>query len=307
MESPAHRHWTWGVIAWVAVDLLWAGWMTQVTLPASYFAAGQPAATATSGRVYLSAEDEYALKFRRFFRFSDAQAIEDWSHLRQVALPNMNLFSDTRFAFVNNFDPFVPGRYARWMKALDAAQPAQQVEMLSLMNVTAVLQRDVTQPEGIVLRPMRSAARVSWQNCVTWVTSEESAWATVQAGLGLPFPVLVLEGSSPVKTKCEAGPEPSVLVTAEQPDRLAIEVNSAVDGYLLVADTWYPGWKMAVDGQSGDVLRANYLFRGLAVPAGKHRVELYYQPESLFSGAVLSGVALLVMILWTRLIKNQVQ
>src|SRR4030067_2017820 len=68
-------------------------------------------------------------------------------------------------------------------------------------------------------------------------------------------------------------------------------MDAAVNGYLLVADVWYPRWVAWVDVQPTRILRANYLFRAVEVPAGKHNVVFTYQPITFYLGAFVSGLA----------------
>ena len=60
------------------------------------------------------------------------------------------------------------------------------------------------------------------------------------------------------------------------------------DGYLVLTDAYYPGWIATVDGQPAHIERADILFRAVKVPAGQHRVEFRYQPQSFAIGAVIS-------------------
>jgi len=317
LNAPAYRRWTWMVIAWVVLDLLWAGWNSQPTVPADYFAPGQSAAVSAQGRAYLNAEDEYALKFKRFFRFSDYRPVEDWDHLRQVALPNMNLLADTRFEFANNFDPFVPGRYARWMKGLEQAGSPQREGMLRLMAVTSLIKLEPTRPSGITVTAAAAYSRVRWLGCANWVQDAEEAWLAVQEGLeggsAQPDALLVLEGSASRPVEGSGGTQPactaivtgSAKILDEQPDRIRIAVDAPADGFILLADTWYPGWQTLVDGQASQALRANYLFRATPLAAGKHQVEWVYRPTWFYIGVVLSGAALLFMLLLSRLITDR--
>jgi uncharacterized membrane protein YfhO len=69
----------------------------------------------------------------------------------------------------------------------------------------------------------------------------------------------------------------------------------------VVAESWYPGWRATLDGQAAPILRANYLSQGVVVPAGRHVVELRYQPDSFTIGAALSGLAALAglaLVVW---------
>ena len=49
-----------------------------------------------------------------------------------------------------------------------------------------------------------------------------------------------------------------------------------------------PGWRVTVDGEERPLLRANYLFRAVAVEPGQHTVEFRYAPGSIRVGAALS-------------------
>ena len=60
-------------------------------------------------------------------------------------------------------------------------------------------------------------------------------------------------------------------ITDDRENSLEVAVQSASEGYLVLADTFYPGWTATVDGTSMPILRANYAFRAIKVPAGEHR------------------------------------
>ena len=69
-------------------------------------------------------------------------------------------------------------------------------------------------------------------------------------------------------------------------------------GWLVLADTWYPGWRVQVDGKPAELLRANYTFRAVKLPPGDHSVRFHYRPLSFTLGLVLSVVGLLACTLW---------
>lgn len=62
---------------------------------------------------------------------------------------------------------------------------------------------------------------------------------------------------------------------------VTLDVESATHGVLVLHDIYYPGWEVSVDGERRPMLRANLLFRGVEVPAGRHRVEFTFRPMSL--------------------------
>lgn len=74
---------------------------------------------------------------------------------------------------------------------------------------------------------------------------------------------------------------------------LSLKVSMSTPGYLVVADTFYPGWRAQVDGRAAPILRANWLFRAVELPAGEHVVEMRYEPASWSVGWALTAFALM--------------
>ncbi|MCX8156297.1 MAG: YfhO family protein [Verrucomicrobiae bacterium] len=89
----------------------------------------------------------------------------------------------------------------------------------------------------------------------------------------------------------------SVQVTVRQirAHRLACEVESPSPALVVVAQSYYPRWRAQVDGQTVPLWRGNYAFQALAVPPGKHQVELRYVDRWFYVGLSLSAVSLLLL------------
>jgi hypothetical protein len=111
----------------------------------------------------------------------------------------------------------------------------------------------------------------------------------------------VLVPVAPVATPpAAAGHAPAeaaaVSVVRYEPHAVELDVRSG-GGVLVSSEAFYPGWDSLVDGEPAETLRVNTAFRGVAVPAGRHRVTMEYVPRSFAAGLVLSGVALGVTLL----------
>ena len=76
-------------------------------------------------------------------------------------------------------------------------------------------------------------------------------------------------------------------------NRVVCEVDAKTSGFLVLLDTYYPGWRAYVDGRDAEILRANFAFRAVAVTAGKHRIEFVYRPQSFYAGLTVTSLALL--------------
>lgn len=129
------------------------------------------------------------------------------------------------------------------------------------------------------------------------IIADEKAQLRTLPQLG-PHEVILAEGQSAAPTSEGAPPAPDAAppeahILSYQPERVEVAVSLPSPGYLVLSDTFYPGWRVWVDGQEAEVLRANYLFRGVSVPAGAHTVQFRYLPASLQQGWQVTQVALL--------------
>jgi hypothetical protein len=87
------------------------------------------------------------------------------------------------------------------------------------------------------------------------------------------------------------------------PTHLAVRTDSPSEGFVVLADVNYPGWRVTVDGRPAKIYQTDYLLRGVRVPAGRHIVRMSFWPIWLYVGATIStatALLLLLLALWTR-------
>jgi hypothetical protein len=76
---------------------------------------------------------------------------------------------------------------------------------------------------------------------------------------------------------------------------MEVVTQSAAPSLLVTSDLHYPGWEATVDGRAAQIFQTDYVLRGVAVPAGRHRVRFEFKPRSLAYGAGLSAASLLLV------------
>ena len=113
-----------------------------------------------------------------------------------------------------------------------------------------------------------------------------------------PLRSVILEEGSQVSVMEGAGGK--VLdVSYEGPNTVKVTAQS-LGGYLVLLDSFYPGWRVLVNGQEREVLRANGLFRSVFLEPGLRQIAFTYQPRSFLWGIYISltSLCLVAVGLW---------
>ena len=103
-------------------------------------------------------------------------------------------------------------------------------------------------------------------------------------------------GSAPA-----SDPPTSARVAVVSPTHVEVEAELPRPGILVLSESWFPGWVASVDGAPAEILHADYVLRGVALPAGPHRVRFEYRPVSVRIGAGLTllGVCSVLGLVWS--------
>ena len=94
-------------------------------------------------------------------------------------------------------------------------------------------------------------------------------------------------------------------VTRRGPQRVELDVSLETPGVVVLADIYYPGWTLTIDGQPAPIYRANRMMRGAGVPSGKHHLVYTYRPASFRVGGVITIASLLVFAVGCLWVKRQ--
>jgi len=88
-------------------------------------------------------------------------------------------------------------------------------------------------------------------------------------------------------------------VTVVKYESQRVELDAVLErpGLVVLADVFYPGWRLTIDGKPAPIYRANRMMRGAAVPAGRHRLVYTYAPGSVRIGGQLSLVGLASLLI----------
>ncbi|WP_312768069.1 YfhO family protein [Epilithonimonas sp.] len=83
-----------------------------------------------------------------------------------------------------------------------------------------------------------------------------------------------------------------------QPNELSFESSSKTPQLAVFSEVYYPyGWNIYLDGSKVDYIKANYLLRALYVPAGKHKIEMKFEPAVIETGKLFSLISFGLFVL----------
>ena len=95
---------------------------------------------------------------------------------------------------------------------------------------------------------------------------------------------------------------------AYRPNHVTVKTSQEGNGFLVLMDSYFPGWTVRVDGQERPILRANHFYRAVQLGPGQHTLEFDFMPEGMKTGLMVSGFSLLLIIFgglfWGKYIKN---
>ncbi|MFH1096535.1 MAG: YfhO family protein [Candidatus Desantisbacteria bacterium] len=99
-------------------------------------------------------------------------------------------------------------------------------------------------------------------------------------------------------------PSSTAQFTTYHPSEVTIHARMNENGFLVLGDTWYPGWKAFVDKKEAEIYRANFIFRAVSLTKGEHNIRFVYAPMSFNLGYWISiislGLVMLIVVIYRR-------
>ncbi|HID65071.1 MAG TPA: hypothetical protein EYP49_20320, partial [Anaerolineae bacterium] len=324
------------VIAFIAADLITFGRALNPTTEPRLYELPTTGGAFLKGedgdhRIFTFSGSDYDLKFKKYLLFDDFGPGEvDWlMGLRETLVPNLAL-SEGLFS-ANNFDPLVVSCYERLMQEVDKGLPRQierdlrrtvdenrlpvALRLLSLMNVKYILDYgeipglNLVFADGVrIYRNDDALPRAYVVPQAQVMPDDEELLAELLSQTFDPRRTVLL---SPARSQESISPhhlfnlqsptsnrQPPIPLSPEySPNAVKVEVSLNQDGYLVLSDTYYPGWRAYVDGEEKEILRANYAFRAVPLESGQHTVLFKYDPLSFKMGLAISLAAWGVIVL----------
>ncbi len=152
----------------------------------------------------------------------------------------------------------------------------------------------------------RASLFTGWQV----VTNDQAALETLASNEFNPWQKVVVSSPIPGSAQVQGTNVGSVVYKAYSSKHIQLSATAPQPSILLLNDRFDPNWNVSIDGKPAQLLRCNYLMRGVQVPQGEHLVEFKFQPpiKGLYVSLATWAVGLMVgaYLLVTGLRKKEV-
>jgi hypothetical protein len=225
-------------------------------------------------------------------------------------LPNAGLFYG--FDYMQDIDPLRRGRYVEFLAIANRLPPENQYRLLGALNVRYLVSLQPLEGQGI--RLVRSLPQhPSWLYSIDQVVPRAYIVpnVVVEPNRFQVLGRLSIESLDPravaiIEEPIDFRPSPGLRARAEIAEydhtRVRILASLSAPGVLVLADAFHSGWRVYVDGREERILRANFFFRAVPLPAGDHVVDFRYEPLSFQMGLVISLATVLGLVVATILL-----
>jgi NADH:ubiquinone oxidoreductase subunit 3 (subunit A) len=211
-------------------------------------------------------------------------------------------------------DREIPYGFGAWfgIPQLNGTQPAalkyyndaaNSTRSRTLLAANYYVGREANQPDRVVLfesqRGLKvfsnpsAMPRVRLVHAAVAVANEEQVAVAIQDANTDLHRTVVLLGEAPTLDNCDGG---SVQIEHYRATSVVLRSDSPCRAMVVLADVWFPGWKAYVDGRPARIWKAYNVVRGVVVDAGSHEVRMVYRPASVFIGAALAVLGIMLCI-----------
>lgn len=201
------------------------------------------------------------------------------------------------------------GRYQSTVPSFNRIVTPQKLDspIINLLNVNYVLSFDeIKQPgfekvqeEGItkLYKNKNSMPRVFFVSEVVKTDNTQAFSQLVSYDFNFKS-----KAFSPVLSTANTESSAQAKIKYYSPDKILISSNSQESKPLIITNVFDPGWQAAIDNIPTEIFPADIIFQSVVVPAGRHEIEIFYQPPHYKLAIAVSIVGLIAAVFVSWLI-----
>ncbi|MGG7036746.1 MAG: YfhO family protein, partial [Flavobacterium sp.] len=228
---------------------------------------------------------------------ADRQILQDTTHYRVFEVSG-NMNSARASYFHKSLGGYHAAKPRRIQQLFDYQIAKNNKEVLDMLNIKYIIQTDEKGQEFPTLNP--DANGNAWfVNSVKLVNSADAEMKAMDTFDSKNTAIVNKEWSKLVSnTSLKKDSLATIKLNFYKPNHIQYTSNNSNDGVAVFSEIYYPkGWKATIDGKEVKIFCADYVLRGLQIPAGKHTVEFKFEPEVVKTGSTIALFSSIVMLL----------
>jgi hypothetical protein len=240
----------------------------------------------------------------------DTQIMQDKSYYRVLDLTKNTYNDATQSYFHKCIGGYSPAKMEQYQDMIDVHMSRGfNTAVLNMLNAKYYIYNAAENQPTATINP--DACGNAWfVDEVKWVNSADSEMLSMQAGK-LGDTAVVADAFNPKHTAVmrnifekemsgyTIGKDSAANITLTKyglQDLSYVSKNST-NGLAVFSDIYYPyGWKAYVDGKETEIMKANYILRAIKVPAGEHKIEFKFHPDSFYKGGSIAMICSLLIL-----------
>ncbi len=229
---------------------------------------------------------------------SDMQISHDTTHYRVFEISG-NLSSARASYFHSSIGGYHAAKPRRMQQLFDYQIAGNNSEVLHMLNVKYIIQTDKEGKEFPTMNPGANGNAWFVQNIQKVHSSDEEINALADFDSRktavintAEFPLKIDQGNISTDTTA------SIAATFYKPNKIKYQSKNTADGLAVFSEIYYKnGWNAYIDGKNADVIRTDYLLRGLFVPKGNHEIVFKFEPTVVKTGSTITLISCILMLL----------
>ncbi|CCH01549.1 hypothetical protein FAES_3542 [Fibrella aestuarina BUZ 2] len=236
---------------------------------------------------------------------ADAQILQDKSLSYRVFDNSGNFMNDNRASYFHkSIGGYSAAKLQRYQELISYAFQNNSDNILNMLNAKYIIapQLDSTgRPVGqpIAQQNPNALGNAWFVQTVKTVANADEEIAALKTLDARTTAVVDQRYADQVKGISTLSPAGTIQLTAYNPDKMTYQSDSPTEQVAVFSEIFYRGnddWKAYIDGKETPHFRADYVLRGLRVPAGKHTIEFRFDPPIVTLGNTLDLVMNLILI-----------
>lgn len=231
---------------------------------------------------------------------TDLQILKDTSNYRVLNL-SVDPFNDATTSFFHkSIGGYHGAKLKRYQELIEKQLGKNNIEVLNMLNAKYII--TPTKKREIIVQQNPSALGNAWfvnaYKTVETADEELKALDNLNTAKEAVMNKKFADKLGSLEQITDTLTKGSIALTSYAPDHL--KYSSATDKARLAvfSEIYYPkGWTATIDGKAADILQVNYVLRGLVIPAGDHKVEFVFDPESFQKGKNVALIGSILVLL----------